>query len=116
MVFSLSSGLTVANTTAFAKQAMEHTQASVREAAVNLILELYKVKGSEVIGHLPTKDEPKVKANKSLYGKLFKGLSKFVVSQIKVSGWYFVLIHMWYACDTHVVISSSPCIRCFDFL
>ena len=67
---------------------MEHTQASVREAAVNLILELYKLKGSEVIGHLPSKDEPKVKANKSLYGKLFKGLSKFVVSQIKVSGWY----------------------------
>ncbi|XP_072039390.1 centrosomal protein of 104 kDa-like [Amphiura filiformis] len=77
------SGLTISNTATFAKQAMEHTQAAVREAAVNLIHELYKLRGSEVIGHLPAQDDPKVQANKSLYGRLFKGLSKFVVSQIK---------------------------------
>ncbi len=76
--------MTVNNTTTFAKQAMEHTQATVREAAVNLIHQLYKLKGSEVIGHLPAQDDPKVLANKAIYGRLFKGLSKFVVSQIKV--------------------------------
>ena len=63
---------------------MKHTQASVRDAAVNLIFDLYKLKGSAVIGHLPARDDPVVLANKSLYWKLFEGLSRLVTTEIEV--------------------------------
>ena len=71
-----SSGLSVESATSFANRGMEHTQASVRDAAVNLILELYKIKGQEVRSRLPPEDHPKVQKNRPLYGKLFDGMDK----------------------------------------
>ncbi|XP_072040175.1 centrosomal protein of 104 kDa-like isoform X2 [Amphiura filiformis] len=71
-----SSGLTVENTTTFANHGLEHTQATVRDAAVNLIFELYKLKGQQVRSKLPSEEHPKVQKNRPLYGKLFDGLDK----------------------------------------
>ena len=60
----------------FSNRSLEHTQASVRDAAVNLIFELYKLKGQEVRNRLPPEEHPKVQKNRPLYGKLFDGLDK----------------------------------------
>ncbi|XP_072174681.1 centrosomal protein of 104 kDa-like [Diadema setosum] len=69
------SGMTTVSVMKFANHALEHTSGAVREAAINLIFELYKVKGSEVKDHLPPEDRPATYKN-PLYARIFDGLNK----------------------------------------
>ncbi|KAJ8021473.1 hypothetical protein HOLleu_38689 [Holothuria leucospilota] len=69
------SGLTVDNVMTFALKAIEHTAGEVRDAGMQLIFELYKVKGSEVRSRLPNEEDPQTKKN-SLYMRIFDGLNK----------------------------------------
>ncbi|XP_071482021.1 centrosomal protein of 104 kDa-like [Diadema antillarum] len=69
------SGMTTSSVMKFANHALEHTSGAVREAAINLIFELYKVKGSDVKDHLPPEDRPATFKN-PLYARIFDGLNK----------------------------------------
>ena len=60
---------------AFAKRALEHTAGEVREAAVHLIIELYRRKAAAVRSHLPSEDDPKTMKN-PLYCKIFDGMDR----------------------------------------
>ncbi|XP_070562065.1 centrosomal protein of 104 kDa-like isoform X2 [Ptychodera flava] len=64
------SGLTVENVMKFCVNALEHTAGEVRDGAVRIILELYRMKGDEVRDYLPP-DEPATRKN-TLYKQIFQ--------------------------------------------
>ena len=67
--------MTTASIMKFANNALEHTSGIVREVAINLIFELYKVKGAEVIEFLPSVEQPATLKN-PLYARIYDGLDR----------------------------------------
>eukprot|EP00057_Strongylocentrotus_purpuratus_P005940 XP_011660414.1 PREDICTED: centrosomal protein of 104 kDa [Strongylocentrotus purpuratus] len=69
------SGMSTSSVMKFANRGLEHPAGIVRDASINLIFELYKLKGSEVMSHLPSSEQPSIMKN-PLYGRIYDGFDK----------------------------------------
>ncbi|XP_006811920.1 centrosomal protein of 104 kDa-like [Saccoglossus kowalevskii] len=68
------SGLTVDNVMKFCVNALDHNAGEVRDGAVRIIFDLYRMRGDEVREHLPP-DEPSTRKN-TLYRQIFEGFDR----------------------------------------
>ncbi|XP_063965860.1 centrosomal protein of 104 kDa-like isoform X1 [Lytechinus pictus] len=69
------SGMSTSSIMKFANRGLEHPAGIVRDASINLIFELYKLKGSDVMAHLPSSEQPSTMKN-PLYVRIYDGFDK----------------------------------------